>query len=127
MSYGTVLITGCGIAGPVLAILLKAKGYSRIVFEEVRHLGDVSTSLMLMPNGMKVLNMIGLADEIYELAFPLEAYEDFTGSGEPLGSSTLPAQFQQRYGQKAVVIKRTTLNLTLETRMVASGIQLREG
>jgi salicylate hydroxylase len=47
----TVLIIGCGIAGPVLALLLKRKGYNPIVFEKVRQLGDVGASLMLMPNG----------------------------------------------------------------------------
>ena len=45
------LIVGCGIAGPVLAILLKNKGYETIVFEKVQKLGDVGASLMLMPNG----------------------------------------------------------------------------
>jgi salicylate hydroxylase len=47
----TVLIIGCGVAGPVLAVLLQRKGYSPIVFEKVRVLGDAGASLMLMPNG----------------------------------------------------------------------------
>jgi salicylate hydroxylase len=51
MSEVTVLIIGCGIAGPVLAILLQRKGYRPIVFEKVSRLGDVGGLLMLMPNG----------------------------------------------------------------------------
>ena len=47
----TVLIIGCGIAGPSLAILLQSKGYRPIVFEKVKELGDAGASLMLMPNG----------------------------------------------------------------------------
>ena len=47
----TVLIIGCGVAGPVLAILLKQKGYKPIVFEKAKELGDAGASLMLMPNG----------------------------------------------------------------------------
>lgn len=51
----TVLIVGCGIAGPVLANFLKRKGYDPIVFEKVLKLGDVGASLMLMPNGFVML------------------------------------------------------------------------
>jgi salicylate hydroxylase len=47
----TVLIIGCGIAGPVLALLLKQKGYSPVVFEKVKELGNAGASLMLQPNG----------------------------------------------------------------------------
>ena len=51
MSAVTVLIIGCGVAGPVLANFLKRKGYNPIVFEKVAKLGDAGASLMLMPNG----------------------------------------------------------------------------
>ena len=47
----TVLIIGCGVAGPVLAVLLKRKGYNPVVFEKVREMGDAGASLMLMPHG----------------------------------------------------------------------------
>lgn len=33
MSGAKVIIAGCGIAGPVLAIFLKLKGYEPIVYE----------------------------------------------------------------------------------------------
>lgn len=51
MAPTTVLVIGCGVAGPVLAVLLKRKGYHPIVFEKVKQLGDAGASLMLMPNG----------------------------------------------------------------------------
>lgn len=47
----TVLIIGCGVAGPVLGNLLIQKGYHPIVFEKVSELGDAGASLMLMSNG----------------------------------------------------------------------------
>ena len=47
----TVLIVGCGIAGPVLSLLLKKKGYRPIVFEKVHTLGEAGGSLVLFPNG----------------------------------------------------------------------------
>lgn len=47
----TVLIIGCGIAGPVLGNFYKRKGYHPIVFDKVPQLGDAGASLMLMSNG----------------------------------------------------------------------------
>jgi heterodisulfide reductase subunit A-like polyferredoxin len=51
MSSAKVLIIGCGVAGPVIALLLQKKGYEPIVFEKVRELGDAGASLMMFPNG----------------------------------------------------------------------------
>ena len=51
MASPTVLIIGCGVAGPVLASLYKRKSYHPIVFEKVSKLGDAGASLMLMSNG----------------------------------------------------------------------------
>lgn len=50
-SSPTVLIIGCGIAGPVLGNFYKRKGYNPIVFDKVPELGDAGASLMLMSNG----------------------------------------------------------------------------
>lgn len=139
----TVLIIGCGVAGPVLAVLLKRKGYHPIIFEKVRALGDAGASLMLMPNGMKVLDLVGVAADLSSgsgsgSAFPLEAFEDRAAAsndnrnngngGLLLGTSALPSTFRQKYGQPAVGVKRTDLNFALK-RLAAdqAGIEVREG
>ncbi|KAJ9602757.1 hypothetical protein H2200_012537 [Cladophialophora chaetospira] len=123
----TVLIIGCGMAGPVLAVLLKRKGYSPIVFEKVKQLGDAGASLMLMPNGLKVLNLVGIAAEIENDTQPLEGYLDCTPDGEVLGFSDLPKSFKQRYGQHAMGVKRTGLNLKLKNMLLDMGVDVREG
>ena len=41
-----VLIIGCGIAGPILAIFLKRKGYDPIVFERLGGVQDAGLGLM---------------------------------------------------------------------------------
>lgn len=129
----TVLIIGSGVAGPVLAVLLKRKGYAPIVFEKVRALGDAGASLMLMPNGMKVLDLVGLnttdlaSSSTSGGAFPLDAFEDRSGGGSLLGSSALPSTFKAKYGQPAVGVKRTGLNLALKKMAEDAGIEVREG
>jgi salicylate hydroxylase len=123
----TVLITGSGIAGPVLAVLLKRKGYNPIVFEKVRQLGDAGGSLMLMPNGLKVLNLVDLANEIEKGATPLEGFLDCSSDGQQLGLSDLPKSFKQRYGHPAMGVRRTELNLKLKEMLQVMDIELREG
>ncbi|KAE8327220.1 FAD/NAD(P)-binding domain-containing protein [Aspergillus sergii] len=79
-----VLIVGCGIAGPVLGVFYKSKGYHAIVFEKVQTLGDAGASLMLMPNGggeMKVLSLVGLTDEVAKESLPLTGFWDGVFSG----------------------------------------------
>jgi salicylate hydroxylase len=46
-----VIIVGCGIAGPAIALLLQKKGYTPVILEKVRQLGDAGASLMMQPNG----------------------------------------------------------------------------
>ncbi|KAE8394476.1 FAD/NAD(P)-binding domain-containing protein [Aspergillus alliaceus] len=127
MAAPVVLIIGCGIAGPVLGIFYKRQGYHPIVFEKVQTLGDAGASLMLMPNGMKVLNLIGIADQITKESLPLTGFWDGISSGETLGQSGLPSAFTAKYGQPAVGIKRTSISLMLKMRLLEMGVELREG
>jgi salicylate hydroxylase len=46
MSQTKVIVVGCGIAGPVLAIFLKLKGYHPIIYERVEGEADAGLSLM---------------------------------------------------------------------------------
>ncbi|OGM43957.1 hypothetical protein ABOM_007996 [Aspergillus bombycis] len=119
MATPVVLIIGCGIAGPVLAIFYQRKGYHAIVFEKVKTLGDAGA--------MKVLNLIGLADEVAKESLPLTGFWDGVSSGETLGHSGLPAAFRATYGQPAAGIKRTSISLMLKKRLREMDIELREG
>ncbi|KAF2659758.1 monooxygenase FAD-binding protein [Lophiostoma macrostomum CBS 122681] len=122
-----VLIIGCGIAGPVVAILLKRKGYQPIVFEKVSKLADAGASLMLMSNGLKVLNLIGVADDFTTESTPITTLWDAKATGEILGQSNLPSTFTSKYGQPAAGIRRTSANLKLKQLLLDSDIEVREG
>ncbi|GKZ34142.1 hypothetical protein AbraIFM66950_004324 [Aspergillus brasiliensis] len=126
MSPPTVLIIGCGIAGPVLAILLKRKGYNPIVFEKVQALGDAGASLMIQPNGMKILNLITPQNTL-PITTPLQSLWHGTASGKTLGHTTLPSTYKNRYTQPASGIKRSVLNLHLKSTLREHNIPLYEG
>ncbi|KAF9227280.1 FAD/NAD(P)-binding domain-containing protein [Gyrodon lividus] len=65
MSGTKVIIVGAGIAGPVLAIFLKMKGYAPIIYERLPSPTEAGLSFMLQPNGLRVLSLIpGLIDKI---------------------------------------------------------------
>ncbi|KAK0508487.1 hypothetical protein JMJ35_008763 [Cladonia borealis] len=123
----TVLIIGCGVAGPVLAILLKRKGYTPIVFEKVKELGDAGASLTLMPNGLKVLGLVDLASQVLEATFPLTEFHDQTWNGATLGVSHIPSTLLDKYSMPAAGVRRTALNLGLKQSLFDNAIELREG
>ena len=56
MADRTVIVVGCGIAGPVLALLLQQKGYIPCVVEKVKQLGLAGGSIYLQPNGYEPLS-----------------------------------------------------------------------
>ncbi|XHG01788.1 hypothetical protein AWENTII_005159 [Aspergillus wentii] len=122
-----VLIVGCGIAGPVLAILLHKKGYQPIVFDKVPTLGDAGASLLLMPNGVKVLNLLGLAEELQQELPTLTGFWHGDASGNCLGESDVASTFGVKYGQPAVGVPRTKLNLRLKEMLLERGIKVCEG
>lgn len=128
MSCSKVLVIGCGVAGPVVACLLKQKGYEPVIFERAETPGDVGASLMISPNGMKVLNIIGpMTDRLLKNGPPLLELCDYKASGEILGGSDVPKEWAERYGQPAVGIKRTMLTSWLREFALENGIELREG
>ncbi|KAJ5017243.1 3-hydroxybenzoate 6-hydroxylase 1 [Colletotrichum sp. SAR 10_99] len=128
MSSPKVLIIGCGMAGPVVACLLKQKGYAPIIFERSPAPADVGASLMICPNGLKVLNLIGpVPDWLLQNGPPVLELCDYKASGEVLGRSDVPTEFAKRYGQPAVGVKRTLVTEWLRELAVESAVEVREG
>ncbi|KAJ5726117.1 FAD/NAD(P)-binding domain-containing protein [Penicillium malachiteum] len=129
MAPPTVLIIGCGVSGPVLSLLLKKKGYKPVIYEKVRVLGEAGASLMLNPNGMKVLNLLTSPNKLFGdvKALPLANLWHGTGSGETLVHNSLPSNYAARYGQSSMGIKRTTLNISLKEMALDAGIEVHEG
>jgi len=58
------LIIGAGICGPVAGILLKRAGIDAQVFEAWPHSTGIGGGLQIAPNGMHVLDEIGVASEL---------------------------------------------------------------
>ncbi|TGO70033.1 hypothetical protein BOTNAR_0004g00180 [Botryotinia narcissicola] len=122
-----VVIVGCGIAGPVIAILLQKKGYTPILVEKVKVLGDVGGSLLLQPNGLKVLNLVGLATTVTDHGPWVKYSWDKTHTGEVLGGGNFLKSLKETYGQPACGTKRSMFNLALEKAITDAGIEFHSG
>ncbi|KAM3085246.1 hypothetical protein ACMFMG_003675 [Clarireedia jacksonii] len=122
-----VIIIGCGIAGPVVALLLQKKGYTPIILEKVKQLGDAGQSVLLQPNGLKVLSLVDLAEPVTNFSPHIEATLNKTYMGELLGESDFLGRAKGRYGQPACGVKRSKFNLDLKQAVLDAGIELHEG
>ncbi|KAK5996920.1 3-hydroxybenzoate 6-hydroxylase-like protein [Cladobotryum mycophilum] len=127
MALPTVLIIGCGIAGPAIAILLRERGYHPIVFEKVRNLGNAGASIMMKANGLKVLNLMGLAEPLVAESVPVEVHMDHEFTGEIIGQTNVGKTFEERFGWPLVGVMRSSINLELKQKLVDLGIDIREG
>lgn len=64
----TVLIAGGGIAGLTLANMLEKVGVNYLILEGYREMApQVGASIGILPNGCRVLDQIGIYDEIRSL------------------------------------------------------------
>lgn len=62
-----MIIIGAGIGGTSAAIALKRLGHEVRVYDQIRENRPVGAALSLWPNGVKVLNWLGLRDEVAAL------------------------------------------------------------
>ena len=116
------LIIGAGIAGPVTAILLKRAGFEAAVYEAWSYSTGIGGGLQIAPNGMHVLNEIGLASELTSRGAVCESFDFYSQNGARLGS--INRNMQARFGQPAVNMKRALLNEALVDKAWSSCVEM---
>ncbi|BFU46532.1 FAD-dependent oxidoreductase [Krasilnikovia sp. MM14-A1004] len=83
----TALIIGGGIAGPVTAIALRRAGIAATVYEAHDSRADgIGGALMLAPNGLAALRVIGAAATVEPVGLPTPRMIMETGTGKRLGT-----------------------------------------
>ena len=63
-----VIIIGAGIGGTSAGIALRRLGHDVVIYDRMRENKPVGAALSLWSNGVKVLNWLGLRDEVAALA-----------------------------------------------------------
>ncbi|KAK0370617.1 FAD binding domain-containing protein [Colletotrichum limetticola] len=105
----TVLIAGGGIAGLTLANLLERVGINYLILEGYREMApQVGASIGILPNGSRVLDQIGLYDEIRKLIDePLYKMSLRDSKGNPTSEYCgVGQQIKQRHGYEVVFVDR---------------------
>ncbi|KAJ7457350.1 hypothetical protein FB451DRAFT_1047267 [Mycena latifolia] len=127
MAPTKVIIAGCGIAGPILALLLKQNGYEPVIYERGKRTPEsAGLSLMLQLNGLRILSLIpGLVEQLPGKAVDEAAIYSVVPTDERiLGQSSYPADLRQEYGYGMVGVQRPAFLALLTDTALAHGIEV---
>jgi 2-polyprenyl-6-methoxyphenol hydroxylase-like FAD-dependent oxidoreductase len=120
-----VIIIGGGIAGPVLALALKQHNISSIVFEiRPKDTARDGGYLALAPNALRVLNSIGIYEQIRSQGYNYEDFE-FLSSRNLAVLGRVQNGSLQNYGFQALRVSRHQVRQTLLSRLLRQGIEIR--
>ena len=113
-----VLISGCGTAGPVLAMFLQKAGLDPVIYEGRPEPDDAAGYFLnLAPNGVAVLDALGINDEV-------------VGRGTPTTSIVIRNHHARVLGsvlEASVLLKRGALNSALRDAALRAGVRIEFG
>ena len=117
------LVIGGGIAGPVTALALRKAGIDAVVYEAyARSAEGLGGTLMVAPNGLNALGVVGLEQAVAAIGQPIERMVMADARGKPLmevpGLPGLPA---------SRVLWRSELYRVVRERALQEGIRLEHG
>ncbi len=120
-----VIIIGAGIGGTSAGIALRRLGHDVVIYDQMRENKPVGAALSLWSNGVKVLNWLGLADEVAALGGDMADMAYLDGhTGEVLCDFSLAA-VTARTGQKPYPVARADLQALLMRTFGLDRIRLR--
>ena len=122
----SVLISGAGIAGLTLAILLKKQGYEPLVVERNKGLRSDGYMMDFFGSGWDVAERMGLADELRAIHYPIDALQFVDSDGKVYASVPI-ARVSHALDGKYVYLRRSDLERILYDRAQASGVAVRFG
>lgn len=108
-----VIVVGAGVGGTSAALALLKLGHEVVVYDRMRENRPVGAALSLWPNGVKVLNWLGLTDEVAALGGRMDdmAYIDGHTGEEWCRFSLAPVTAQS--GQRPYPVARADLQALL--------------
>lgn len=119
-----VIIIGAGMGGLTTAIAMTQAGYEVEVYDRVGQLRPAGAGISLWSNGVKVLNHLGLGEEIAALGGAMERITYLTQTGETLTDFSLDSLVRQ-VGQCPYPVARSDLQRMLLLKLGADRVHLR--
>ena len=124
-----ILIAGGGIGGLALALALAKRGHDSIVLERQDDFAPIGAGIQIGPNGMRVLQALGLAEALQPFAGVPEAIVVHAGSsGRVLTRLPLGTWIANRHGAPYWVAHRGDLHrVLLDAALADPRIAIRTG
>ena len=111
-----IAVAGAGIGGLTTALALLAKGMEVEVFEQASQLAEVGAGLQISPNGVKVLQSLGLTESLLACVSPAQGKEiRMWNTGQRWKLFDLGADCQERFGAPYWMVHRGDLHQVLLT------------
>ena len=114
-----VTVIGAGVGGLAAGLALQKRGWDVQIFERATALENVGAGVAVAPNALKVLDRLGVADRLREMA----GLEGIGGLQRPDGrwiTQSDASAAAERYGDPTILVHRAAL-VTLLSEALAPG------
>jgi salicylate hydroxylase len=116
-----ILVLGGGIGGTAAALALRRRGFEVRLFEQAPAFAEVGAGVQLAPNGVRVLDLLGVGEDVRAVAAEAAAKEiRFWRDGRSWPLFDLGAQAVARYGHPYLLLYRPDLLGVLVGALVAA-------
>jgi salicylate hydroxylase len=120
-----VVIAGGGIGGLAAAVACAQRGLQVKLLERAPQLSEVGAGIQIGPNVTRILQAWGLGAALSQVAaFPEDLQARDAQTGRVLGTLTLGARAQARYGAPYATIHRADLQGLLHRAAQSAGVDL---
>jgi 2-polyprenyl-6-methoxyphenol hydroxylase-like FAD-dependent oxidoreductase len=126
ISDGKILISGAGIAGLTLAVLLREQGLEPLVIERDKALRTEGYMMDFFGSGWDVAERMGLVPELRAIHYPIDQLQ-FVNSEGAVWFSVPIDRIRRALGGNYVYLRRSDLERILYDRAVARGVTIRFG
>ncbi|RAL03642.1 FAD-dependent oxidoreductase, partial [Aspergillus ibericus CBS 121593] len=119
-----VVIVGGGIAGLTLALAFERLGVSYALFEARDSLEPeygAGAGVGLQPNGLRILDQLGLLEEIEQHTLPLETWMSLDANGRSLSTSRTMSLYRSSIGYGIMFVERQKLLQILSSHLKGHG------
>jgi salicylate hydroxylase len=124
-STGHALVVGAGIGGLATALALGRTGWRVTVLEQAAVIGEIGAGIQLSPNGVRVLDSLGVLDGLRPTTFRPDAIEMRLGrSGRQVFRVELAETALRRWGAPYLHVHRADLVDALLAGTVGSGLDI---